>query len=395
MNPPRMSLTAAALVVLLAAPFEAAADPLPAFTVDPAQTSVSGLSSGAYMAGQFHVAFSGTIVGAGIVAAGPYDCAEGQLPVALQRCMATNLGRPDPAHLLERARAHAAAGRIDALEGLADDRVYVFSGSRDDTVTPPVAAQVAPFYRLAGLPEVAIRVVDDLAAGHAFITEAEGNACDHTCTPFINDCDYDQAGDLLTHILGPLDPPSDEPAGSLISFDQNEFIANPTAHGMGATGFAYVPDTCAAGETCRLHIAFHGCRQTTADIGDAFLTLTGYNRWADTNALIVLYPQAHPTPANPNACWDWCGYDDPAYATRTGRQMAAVGAMLQRVAGSETFCVAQEAFNAVHWQNGRARTCGFWSLCAVGSDERLGLLFSRTTLYESPRGRYGTRSCLD
>jgi poly(3-hydroxybutyrate) depolymerase len=389
--------TAAALVALLATPSEAAADPLPAFTVDPAQTSVSGLSSGAYMAGQFHVAFSTTIVGAGIVAGGPYDCAEGQLPMALQRCMATNLGRPDPARLLERARANAATGRIDALEGLAEDRVYVFSGSRDTTVTPPVVAQVAPFYQLAGLPKAAIRIVDDLAAGHAFVTEAEGNACGHTRPPFINACDYDLAGDLLAHILGPLDPPSDEPAGSLVSFDQGEFLDNPTAHGMGATGFAYIPDTCAAGETCRVHIAFHGCRQTLDDIGDAFLTLTGYNRWADTNALIVLYPQAHPTPNNPNACWDWWGYDDPAYATRTGRQMAAVRAMLQRLAdggGAEAFCVAHEAINAVHWQNARARLCNFWSLCAVGSDERLGPLFSRSTLYESLRGRYGTQSCL-
>jgi poly(3-hydroxybutyrate) depolymerase len=75
MNRLRMLPTAAALVALLTTPSEAAADPLPAFTVDPAQTSVSGLSSGAYMAGQFHVAFSAAIVGAGIVAGGPYDCA--------------------------------------------------------------------------------------------------------------------------------------------------------------------------------------------------------------------------------------------------------------------------------------------------------------------------------
>ncbi len=59
-----------------------AADALPSFDVNAERTSVSGLSSGAYMAGQFHVAFSGTVIGAGIVAGGPYGCAEGQLPVA-------------------------------------------------------------------------------------------------------------------------------------------------------------------------------------------------------------------------------------------------------------------------------------------------------------------------
>ena len=49
-----------------------AADALPSFEVNAERTSVSGLSSGAYMAGQFHVAFSGTVIGAGIVAGGPY-----------------------------------------------------------------------------------------------------------------------------------------------------------------------------------------------------------------------------------------------------------------------------------------------------------------------------------
>jgi hypothetical protein len=181
------------------------------------------------------------------------------------------------------------------MTGIIRNPIYVgriLYGRTRFSIDPDTDSRVAPFYQLVGLPGAAIRIVDDLAAGHAFVTEAEGNACGHTGPPFINACDYDLAGDLLAHILGPLDPPSDEPAGSLISFDQGEFLDNPTAHGMGATGFAYIPDTCAAGETCRVHIAFHGCRQTMDDIGDAFLTLTGYNRWADTNALIVLYPQA-------------------------------------------------------------------------------------------------------
>lgn len=42
------------------------------YLVDSSAISVSGLSSGAYFAVQFHVAFSGTINGAGIVAGGTY-----------------------------------------------------------------------------------------------------------------------------------------------------------------------------------------------------------------------------------------------------------------------------------------------------------------------------------
>ncbi len=150
------------------------------------------------MAGQFHVAFSGTLVGAGIVAGGPYDCAEGQLGVALDRCMQTTLGGPDAAHLLARAEAFAREGRIDPLSGLAGDRVYLFSGTQDHTVMPAVVAQVAAFYRLAGVPATNIEQVDDLPAGHAFVTEDQGNACGVTESPFIDDCDYDQAGAILT-----------------------------------------------------------------------------------------------------------------------------------------------------------------------------------------------------
>ena len=52
------------------------AQKLPALGADLSQTSVSGLSSGGYMAGQFHVAHSATVIGAAIFAAGPYGCAE-------------------------------------------------------------------------------------------------------------------------------------------------------------------------------------------------------------------------------------------------------------------------------------------------------------------------------
>ena len=134
--------------VCLALPLHAscAAERLPSFTVDLAESSVSGLSSGAYMAGQFHVAFSSTLKGAAMIAGGPYGCALGQLPIALNQCMQTSLGAPDPLALLERARSFEREGRIDPLSHLLDDQVYVFSGREDDTVIPPVVDQTVAFY---------------------------------------------------------------------------------------------------------------------------------------------------------------------------------------------------------------------------------------------------------
>ena len=60
---------------------------LPALAVDLRELTVSGVSSGAYMAVQFQVAYSQLVRGAGIIAGGPYDCAEGSVWRALTRCM--------------------------------------------------------------------------------------------------------------------------------------------------------------------------------------------------------------------------------------------------------------------------------------------------------------------
>jgi hypothetical protein len=119
---------------------------------------------------------------------------------------------------------------------------------------------------------------------------------------------------------------------------------------MAEEGYAYVPDACARGEPCRVHVAFHGCGQSAEQIGSAFYEHAGYNRWADANRLIVLYPQTQPTqpmplapllPLNPQACWDWWGYNDGLkhrgrFATQEGLQIAAVRRMLDRLAGKHS-----------------------------------------------------------
>jgi hypothetical protein len=65
-------------------------DELPQLGIDISETSVSGLSAGAYMAGQLQVAHSSHIVGAGVVAGGPFGCAEtpgsGLMPARSPQC---------------------------------------------------------------------------------------------------------------------------------------------------------------------------------------------------------------------------------------------------------------------------------------------------------------------
>src|SRR3990172_7811654 len=115
----------------------AAAEALPELGAELDATSVSGLSSGAYMAGQIELAHATHIVGVGIVAGGPYACAETQSarlfpywPIVLwqnatqaaNQCMATAWGPPDVSTLAKRAKDLADEGAIEPLEGLADDK---------------------------------------------------------------------------------------------------------------------------------------------------------------------------------------------------------------------------------------------------------------------------------
>jgi hypothetical protein len=234
----------------------------------------------------------------------------------------------------------AREGSIDATANLAGAPVWLFSGTQDRTVEQPVVAAAERFYALVGAKPAFVK---DKPAGHGMVTQDAGGACGLSESPFINDCDYDAAGELLNHLTGNSPIPAAKPAGRVIAFDQRPF-AGGSAHaiGMAGEGYAYVPPACEA-QPCRVHVAFHGCRQNAEAIGERFVREAGYNRWADAHRLIVLYPQAaarwgwsHADGRwsyifNPRGCWDWWGYSGAQYATRNGPQIRAVRAMLGRL----------------------------------------------------------------
>ncbi|WP_072395933.1 PHB depolymerase family esterase [Hyphomicrobium sp. CS1GBMeth3] len=351
----RAALAALSLSIIIALPAfspataEEAAAELPQLAADMSQTSVSGISSGAYMAGQFQIAHSKIVAGAAIIAGGPYGCAESafadmmsgpgvaflNLSKAINGCMLNALalwGVPDVDLLAEKTRKLAEAGRIDPLDSLRSDRVYLFSGSNDRTVVPAIVEAAYEYYKRVGVPDQNLTYVTDLPAGHAFVTDSQGLACDATAKPFVVDCDYDQAGEVLRRIYGQLAPRTAAPAGSFIEFDQQPFLFGHDNHGMEKRGVVYVPPACAKDTRCRIHIAYHGCTQNRTAAGNAFIRESGYANWADSNALIILYPEAASSPVNPQGCWDWWGYTGQDYLTRDAPQIQIVYAMLERLA---------------------------------------------------------------
>jgi poly(3-hydroxybutyrate) depolymerase len=332
------------LAFIISSSFAETLQKLPGYGVDLSKTSVSGLSSGAFMTAQFHVAYSGTLVGAGIIAGGPYYCAGSYssntyMENATTICMNPIVLGPNSKKLYTKAKEFAKEGWIDDLNNLKDDKVYLFSGSNDQVVTTKVVDQTAKFYQFAGVPPENIKYVKTVNSGHAIITNNDGDvSCSETEPPFINDCDFFQSHDILRHIYGELNAPAQSLSGKIIKFDQSEFVTTERAS-MNKEAYLYVPASCEK-ETCKVHIAIHGCLQGSAVIGDDYYTKTGYNNIADTNNIIVLYPQVNPsatTPTNPEGCWDFWGYSSPDPANpnfykKESAQMTAIWKMLQRLA---------------------------------------------------------------
>jgi poly(3-hydroxybutyrate) depolymerase len=366
------------LLLLGWAPQASALERLPSYLVRLDETSVSGISSGAYMAVQFAVSYASIVSGVGATAGGPFYCAGdevsslGPIDHVLARCMqgdpkypAETIDERQMQRMFDATDAWARSGRIDATEELRKQKVWLFHGYNDGVVKAAVTDGLYAYFAHYVEPDH-IFYKNNLNAGHAQITAAcpvRGsvcNPCQHTGSDFLNRCSddasgaaYDPVGSMLQHIYGTLQPKNTgRLSGRIIAFSQGEFArddtgaAAPIKIALGDIGYLYVPEACARGETCRVHVAFHGCQQSADTIKDAFYRYSGYNEWADTNHMLVLYPQARPTmvpvvlPVNPQGCWDWWGYNDRfdsagRYATRDGLQMAAVRRMLDRIASKQ------------------------------------------------------------
>ena len=243
------------------------------------------------MAHQFHLAHSDRIVGAGILAGGPYACPaidnywcdwtwygwglDGDLCQALYVCTSyvrseslnpfmrswLYFGPPGHQFSLERARQAAASGRIAPLEGLSGDRVWLLAGGADEVVPQGVMEDLSALYGelllAAGAGDLALVTPEKLPHAMPVDLPDQPDDCPRDGPPFINDCSLDAAGQLLTHIhrlpAGPEhDPPPDAwSADSLFSFDQTAFFdgSDPSVS-LGATGHLYVPERCRAGERC-------------------------------------------------------------------------------------------------------------------------------------------------
>jgi len=233
------------------------------------------------------------------------------------------------------ARAQASQGLIDPLTNLANHAVYIFSGTQDNTVRPSVVRALEQMYRNLGVTDIETKY--NLAAAHTFPTLDFGNQCLVSLTPFISICAYDGAGAALQKLYGALLPPGTPVESNFLQLSQGQFTPNgasPASLSMNNLGYAYIPTGCqpalksnSSNAVCRLHVSFHGCQQYIGRIGMDWVENSGYNGWAESNNIIIVYPQATAStfaPSNPNGCWDWWGYLESNYANKRGPQIVTV-----------------------------------------------------------------------
>lgn len=380
---------------------------IPLVSVNTTSVTVSGISAGAFMAVQMHVAFSTVIKasekrklkahhtrargdshvlvmqGAGILAGGPFYCAQDDVLVALGPCMEAGELIPVPELLTIMAMTEA-SGFIDPLSALADSRVWMLSAMNDSVVARSVVeANAAVYSAFLANPSGQMTTIFNIPGEHAQLTNGTGSPCTYLGSPYINNCGYDAAGHMLQWLyrnsfvppnvgrhgkvacrmhagaggaatgcdasltaaarsvrtLGqPAKPAIRVGGGTLYEFNQGAFVGGggwSTAVGLAENAYVYIPDACLLNCTgctppvaCTLHTAFHGCEQTTDLIGETFMLESGYLPWADANNIVVLFPQAIENGLNPKGCFDWWGYAGPQYASNIGTQTLAVRNML-------------------------------------------------------------------
>lgn len=337
----RTALLAAGLCLGPAAALQAQATPdaLPALAASTESTSVIGVSSGGYMATQLAVAWPSRFAGLGVVAAGPWGCARGELGLALGQCMFTRLGPPDLEAIEARHADYQARDLAGSDQALSKLRAFVWHGGNDRVVDPALGDALAE--QLGGWltsAEEPLRVVRDDDAAHGWPVGADSQApaavlsdCTAGGEGHLLACGRDIAGEAMRWLHG---APEGEPEaiGRLVRFDQSRW----DARGLADAGYVFIPEVCRAGG-CPVTIALHGCTMSAAEGDERFVRYSGLNAWAAADRRIVLYPQASASLANPKGCWDWWGFAesawqlDPLHDSRDGSQVEALMAMLDRL----------------------------------------------------------------
>lgn len=293
--------------------------------------TVSGVSSGGYMATQIHIAASSLFTGAALYASGPYMCALNSLYIAETMCtsMVYQNTKPNLYSLIDVTAEYSEIGAIDPITNLKDDIVYIYSGVYDTVIRQPIV-QVTQEYYQHYVAERGIFTEYAVKSEHCLPTIAYGNPCNTLGSPYLSACMYAGAYEGLKHLYPGLREGQQQYVSNLVEFDQTRYFDSFTAAKSSLSPVGYYYNGCItnATGTCNIHVSFHGCKQGRQFIGDEYARNAGFNEIAEANQMVILYPYVDTSVLNPDGCWDWWGYTGYNYAHKSGAQIQAVLRML-------------------------------------------------------------------
>lgn len=283
-------------------------------------TTISGISSGGFMASQMSVIYSNQISGVATVAGGVFYCAQNTfqdnlnqygslgffsyavsneiLNSSVQMLMTPeNVDMPDFNHALLpstsnplyqamavcMANPHSALGasidsngnatpmnldflssmqsnnQIAPLANISQQRVLIYQGTADHTVNPAMAYKLQEFYTRLGVNDNALKMVSGDGGAHNFPTDrSDGTACNSEEIPFMANCNRDLAGDVLQHLLNRTMTKTTANMAHLYTVQQ---VSPPVS--VAAYGYLYANDFCLNNPSqCDVHVALHGCEMS-------------------------------------------------------------------------------------------------------------------------------------
>lgn len=399
--------------------------------------TISGISSGGFMAQQMATIYSQSIEGVATVAGGYYYCALDYLPKKVEQDKKTigeqnlflyepsnkalsdslnplvifsgeinpvtwfkpSIGNPiyqavsecmlNPDHTkinYSYIKKNVEKNLIDHTDNIKDQKVLIFHGKKDSVLDIKMQNKLLSFYQHFNLPKENLKVIKGKGSHNFPISEKKGIDCDKEDVPYLGNCQYDLAYEILSHLNQITADKSDINEDNLYMIDQTISKENinrgmktfkQPSNSIAPYGYLYASEACLNNpESCRLHVALHGCKmsdsyndefqqsyqtqvQNTKDlhvktksrnrllgkvsITDKtnrfgllkFVLDSDYLKYAEKNHLMILFPQTWITeknfPYNPKGCWDWFGWTTEQYATNQGIETKWMHAWIKNV----------------------------------------------------------------
>ena len=274
------------------------------------------------MATQYQVAYSRDVIGAGIIGAGPWLCAQGVITRALANASQGSAGGPDDRALVATLRASAAVRRRRRSFLARAGPHLALPRQADRTVGAAVSDSLLRFY-LRFVPRERIHYETQVQAAHGFPTRSAAAlryrriAMDHRLR-------FDAAGKMLVTSTTAC---ASRPAPSRGS------CANSTRRAMrGRHRFLRSPrrvpfraERLRGGQALpaarRVPWLWTRRRLRRPDLSGASRLQPLGRREPHRRALSAGGRSYSVAPFNPRGCWDWWGYSGADYAARNGAQL--------------------------------------------------------------------------